>query len=1190
MPDIQPHPILRHLERYFPRVGAREGNDRQLLERFAHHRDEGAFAVLVERHGPMVHGVCRRLLRRIEDAEDAFQATFLVLARKAAVVAWHDSVGRWLYQVAYRLAAEARSRIARRDALERRAVELLEPADTKPDGLRDVCAVLDEALHGLPARYQEPLVLCYLRGLTRDQAAAELGWSVRTLERRLAQGRERLRNILVHRGVTLSAAFLASALTGVGTEAAVPTRLVAATMRAAVPFATAHAGVSSGVSASAAALAESALHTTAAFPTRIIALVTLLFGLAGGLGMFMAMHGTEGPQATPADPPAVREADDPPRANEPLPPRQDRLGDPLPAGAVARMGSSRLRHLTHNASLGAEVSPDGKILVTTSEYTLRAWSLETGKLLYQIKEEYGFHSVFSPDGKWLAVPGKEAVFLRDPATGRKLRRIPAEGALPRQADVLAFSADGRQLAAGIGEGELLVFDTATGKQTARLDARGAGKISAFYFLVFSADGTNLLSMGRDTDGRDAICHWALAAQTLRKRVVPDYRGFRATVALSRDGRLLAVPAGRRPVTIWDTETGEVRTALEGERNWAGYGLAFSDDGKTLATISGEENEREATASLWDTATGKLRQRLQVPRAALISIQFSPDGRLLIIPGGCLVRLWDIATGQEVLKQDAHAYSVPSLAFTPDGQSLVSGGGETIRVWDARTGEQRQVMAAHRWYVNQVMVRPDGQAVVSCGADGTVRLHELATGKELRRCLLDPDPDTRKQMAHQILRLGLSPDGKTASTMCTAEGPVSLLHLWDLDSGRIVVRQPHYGQVFACAFAPGGGVLATTRQVEEAGGNDKAAMAGGPPAKDAGKMKAGAGTGGGAYSPPRTVVFLQEVATGRELVALPQPDKFGEVVAFTPDGQCLVTATYTPPPDSRSDGQGKMLYGPGGPGAQGPSTLRLWELATGKQRLAITSARGGYDRNFSRLAVAPDGRTLATVRHDQTLQLWDLATGKELLRRQGHDAPVDGLAFAPDGKRLATGHQDSTILIWDVAAAYERRPGPGRAETRELETWWRDLAGDAAQAHRAIWSLVDVPAQAVPLLRDRVRRATALAADELRSLVQDLDSPRFPRRAEASRRLAELGEDAEPALRRALADKPSAEARQRLERILANPRAIPTPEALRSLRALQILEAIGDEPARRLLGTLAAGAPDARLTREARAAVERLRRR
>ena len=125
------------------------------------------------------------------------------------------------------------------------------------------------------------------------------------------------------------------------------------------------------------------------------------------------------------------------------------------------------------------------------------------------------------------------------------------------------------------------------------------------------------------------------------------------------------------------------------------------------------------------------------------------------------------------------------------------------------------------------------------------------------------------------------------------------------------------------------------------------------------------------------------------------------------------------------------------------------------------------------------------------------------------------------------------------------------------------------------------------MRDRLQPAVPLPAAELQRLVQDLDSPRFRRREEALRQLAEFGEDAEPTLRQALANKPSAEARQRLERILAGPRPVRSPELLRSLRALQILEAIGDEPARHLLGKLAEGAPPSPLTREARAALERL---
>jgi RNA polymerase sigma factor (sigma-70 family) len=1169
MPEEQLHPILRHLQRHFPGAGSGDLTDCQLLERFAHLQDETAFAALVQRHGTMVYGVCRRVLQRAEDAEDVFQATFLVLARKAAAVAWPESVGRWLYQVAYRLSAEARTRNSRRDALEKQAAQRRKPAGANHEGLREGCAMLDEALHGLPARYREPLVLCYLEGLTRDQAAGQLGWSLRTLERRLVQGRERLRQVLTRRGVTLSAALLASSLTCIAADAAASTRLVAATVRAAMPFATGKAGLGGEISATAAALAEGASHGTVGVPTRIVALLAVLLGLAaGGLGVFLAEpSGTEPAQASRTEALAVREPTEPPQLDETLPPRQDRLGDPLPPGAVARMGSSRLRHTTADrwgwsGGFGTVVSPDGKTLLTTSADGIRAWSLGTGKLLYQIRDRFGHHDpAFSPDGKWLAMPGKGAIDLRDPATGRKLQRLPAVGEFPRQPGPLAFSPDGRRLAAILHEGEILIFDTTTGRQAGSLDVQRTGKLLLIDFLVFAPDGRALLSMGWEApDARLAICHWDLATQTLVKRVVSaSLRFITSNKALSPDGRLLAVWPARGPVTLWDTQTDQVRCTLQGDRNRADYGLAFSADAKTLATTCADDGDRDATASLWDTTTGKLRRRLRVPRTPrLILRNLSPDGRLLLftVRWGCRVRLWDLATGQEILEQEGHGSAVASLAFTPDGHSIVSGGNETIRVWDARTGQQRQVMVPHCWFNNQVMVRPDCRTAVSGGMDGTVRVHDLTTGREVRQCLLDREPDAATPRGNQILELGLALDGQTAATLSTADkAPRSRLHVWDLDSGRILVRRERATRADAAAFSGDARMLVSTREVQDL-----------------------------ASGPPRTVVVLEEVSTGRELLTLPQPDHFGnspggmpatdKLLVLTPDGQSLLTTTFTPSPDSRPD-------------TQGPSTLRLWELATGKQRLAITSASGGYDHALARLAVAPDGRTLATVRRDHIIQLWDLATGKEFLHRAGHDSPASCLTFSPDGKRLATGHMDGAILVWDVAAAYERRPRPRPAEARELESWWQDLGSEAPQAHRAIWGLAGVPAQALPLLRDRLRPALALPADELQRLVQDLDSPRFPRREEASRRLAEFGEEAEPTLRQALVDKPSAEARQRLEQILAGPRLIRSQELLRPLRALQILEAIGDEPARQLLGKLAEGAPASRFTREARAAVDRL---
>ncbi|HLJ96393.1 MAG TPA: RNA polymerase sigma factor, partial [Gemmataceae bacterium] len=186
----------------------RHAPDRELLRRFVVEHDQLAFATLVQRHGPMILSLCRRLLGNWHDAEDVFQATFLVLARKSGVRVWHDSIGNWLYLVAYRLARRAQDGAVRRSALESRAVAR-EQAD--PDAeitWRELQGVLDEELTRLPLKYREPIVHCCLEGATRDEAARQLGWPLGTLKKRLERGREMLRSRLARRGITLSAALL----------------------------------------------------------------------------------------------------------------------------------------------------------------------------------------------------------------------------------------------------------------------------------------------------------------------------------------------------------------------------------------------------------------------------------------------------------------------------------------------------------------------------------------------------------------------------------------------------------------------------------------------------------------------------------------------------------------------------------------------------------------------------------------------------------------------------------------------------------------------------------------------------------------------------------------------------------------------------------------------------------------------
>jgi RNA polymerase sigma factor (sigma-70 family) len=251
-------------------------SDGELLELFAARREEAAFEALVRRHGAMVLGVCRRLLRHPQDAEDAFQATFLVLARRASAVRKHESVGSWLYGVAYRVALKARARDARRLACERE-VEAMPPVGPVDQVLgQEVRAVLDEELARLPERYRATLVLCGLEGKSQEEAARELGWPAGSMSRWLRRGRELLRQRLLRRGIAVSAAALAAALADGAAEAAPAQALVAGVVRAATT------GV---VSAPVGALTEGVLR--AMFRNRLQRVVTaaLLLGVAGvGVG------------------------------------------------------------------------------------------------------------------------------------------------------------------------------------------------------------------------------------------------------------------------------------------------------------------------------------------------------------------------------------------------------------------------------------------------------------------------------------------------------------------------------------------------------------------------------------------------------------------------------------------------------------------------------------------------------------------------------------------------------------------------------------------------------------------------------------------------------------------------------------------------------------------------------------------
>jgi RNA polymerase sigma factor (sigma-70 family) len=293
--------VLRQLHGMVSTKASEDASDGELLARFVARRDEAAFVALLHRHGPMVLHVCRRIQGNDHDAEDAFQATFLLFARKAGSIRKAESVAGWLHAVARRLARAARDQGARRQARERRAADMRKTPGTPDKAWQELEATLHEALTQVPETYRAPLLLCYLQGKTQEEAARQLGCPLGTIRSRLARGRSRLKRVLERRGVRLSAAALAVALAGSSATAAVRPTLLQATAQAALAYA-ADRPAAALVSARAAALLEGGLQAMQTAKLKTATAVVLLVGALGLGAGALATHALADPERAPAPP------------------------------------------------------------------------------------------------------------------------------------------------------------------------------------------------------------------------------------------------------------------------------------------------------------------------------------------------------------------------------------------------------------------------------------------------------------------------------------------------------------------------------------------------------------------------------------------------------------------------------------------------------------------------------------------------------------------------------------------------------------------------------------------------------------------------------------------------------------------------------------------------------------------------
>jgi RNA polymerase sigma factor (sigma-70 family) len=1125
------------LQRYLRRLcdEAVPPEDAVLLNRFVEANDREAFELLIARHGPMVLGTARRFVNDSHDAEDVFQAAFLSLARLAKTIRQGRALPAWLHKTTCRIAAKVRkNRVSGSKEPPPEPCEKIDPAAQL--AWQEVRQALDEELQRLPERLRSPLLLCYLSGLTRDEAAKQLGWSLGTLKRRLEEGRKALRIRLERRGIAAVGLALA-VLTPEALQAAVSQSLLDSSLN--LIFST-----GAVVPAAIAALVVSSATTMKGLAMKSI--LALFAAIAVGFGIYAGMGQADLPKKAERKKKEVK-----PAQGE----KVVQMDDPLPAGSTLRFGTSRFRHGIPVSTMA--VSADGKIAVAVNGNHMmgatRVFDLVSGRVLYTFGGWEGTAieaAAISPDRRTIVTKQDFSLRIRDAATGKELRKIELKRAnLYSRNEWLAFTPDGKAIAVTSQGNVIHLIDFESGK-TIR-DFPHPNDFGGVVGIAISQDGKLMAGGGYDKDKGNYFARlWEVETGKELRRFMHGQNGYGiGALAFSPDAKTLATAADEGILRLFDVETGTERKVFpkNGARLRQGN-VAFAPDGKTVAAAGD-------SLRLYDVKTGK--ERLRIDRKA-VGLHFMDGGKTLTGAVMGAIYRWDTATGK-TLTPEAGDSVVEQILVTPDGTRVVTRGQNgDAHLWDAATAKHlRHVPAA---WQRGLALSPDGKFLVWPVADESVKYADPAqpnaihTGNRLKLYDLARDRFVERFPGFKgdAQVLAFAPDGKT---LVTVDHGSSTVRVWDVAAGKElrsfrIAREnektkSHY--VWSASLSPDGATLAVTYQRAD---NTTAIV--------------------GAFS-----VRLYDVATGTERHELPGHLYYVSAPAFSPDGKLVVTAS-----PALSTFFQKQLKQPA-------NQVFVWDVTTGKRvaSLPIGAAVAAF---------SPDGRTVALARgvdfggaaelpaEAGTVRLYETATWTVRAEFQGGQGRVTALTFAPNGRLLAGG-VDTTVLAWDV------RP-PRVAVSVSLESAWHALAArEAGESFKSEGRFLAAPADTVKLFAEKIKPVQALDPKRFQRLLADLGSDKFAVRKAASRALQELDRQAKPYLEKALKSAESAEVRLRVKRILEQKQgAALTSEQLRQIRGVMVLELIGDGESKSLLKRWAGGPVGALLTMEASAALKRLR--